>query len=659
MYSICIFAGTTEGRELAEFIGGCGGVSATVCVATDYGQTRISPAENLRVMSARLSADEMAELFTDTPFDLVVDATHPYAVAATENIVEACRRTGTEYLRVLREGSGGAEGAVFAADIPAAVAYLSEREGNILLTTGSKELSAFAPISDFDRRVWARVLPMESSLEACRAAGLTAAHIIAMQGPFSEEINIATLKSIGASFLVTKDTGGAGGFNEKISAAAKAGAQAVVIGRPPQREGVDLSGALELLCSRFGLSRKIYVDVVGIGPGSRDTMTSQVLEAVERADCLIGAKRMLSAFAAPDKTAFEAISPADISDHIHSNRSCRRFAVLMSGDVGFFSGAKKLLPLLEDCSVRVLPGLSSLAYLCSKLARSYEDTLTVSLHGRDDDPAGYVRTNGSVFFLTGGERGVNELCRSLVRSGLGQVRVHIGQRLSYPDESILSATAAELTEGSYDSLSAVLVENDSPDSSRAFGLPDSAFLRLESVPMTKSEVRAVCLSKLCLSEDSVCWDIGAGSGSVSVEMALLSARGRVYAIEKKEDALSLLRQNAERFGACNIIPVYGSAPEACRELPVPTHVFIGGSGGNLSDIFSMLLSKNPHVRIVAAAVTLETVAELTECMKRFPFTETEAVSLTVARDRRAGPYRLMTGQNPIYIFTFQAGTDAS
>ncbi|MCR4772406.1 MAG: precorrin-6A reductase [Oscillospiraceae bacterium] len=655
MYNVCVFAGTTEGRELVGLLSGRENVRLTACVATDYGETMLSPADNLTVLSGRMDGDGMTELMRGRAFDLVIDATHPYAAAATENIASACERAGCEYLRVLRDSSEQGRGAVYVPDIPSAVAYLDKTEGAILLTTGSKELSSFTPLKNFAERVWARVLPMDSSLAACREAGLPPAHIIAMQGPFSEEMNIAVLRSVNAAFLVTKDTGGAGGFDEKISAASAAGARAVVIGRPPQKEGLELSDAVALICSRFSLSRPVSVDIVGIGPGSRDSMTARVVRAVESADCLIGAGRMLAAFSAPGKGTFEAVSPDAISGFIRSHPEYSRFAVLMSGDTGFFSGAKKLVPMLEGFRVNLLPGLSSMSYLCSRLALSYEQAVPVSLHGRDADAVPYVRSNPLVFVLTGGERGVNELCRSLTSAGLGGVKMHIGQRLSYPDESIVTGSASQLADGSYDSLSAVLIENDSPDTAAAFGLPDRAFIRAESVPMTKSEVRAVCMSKLRVASDSVCWDVGAGSGSVTVEMALAAFRGRVYAVEKNKDALRLLKENAERFGAANIVPVAGSAPEACAELPAPSRVFIGGSGGNIKELISLILEKAPAARIVATAVTLETAAELTSCMKQFPFAETEVVSVSVAKGRRAGPYNLMTAQNPVFVFTLQAG----
>ena len=171
--------------------------------------------------------------------------------------------------------------------------------------------------------------------------------------------------------------------------------------------------------------------------------------------------------------------------------------------------------------------------------------------------------------------------------------------------------------------------------------------------MTKSEVRAISLSKLKLAEDSICWDIGAGTGSVSIEMALNANAGKVYAVEKKKDACVLAEENKENFNLVNLDIIEGTAPDICEEIPAPTHVFIGGSSGKLREIIEIALGKNPSVRIVATAITLESIAELKECMEAYFFDDTEVVSVTVARDKKAGDYHIMTGQNPIYIFTMQ------
>ena len=659
MYKLCVFAGTTEGRELVKFL--CAqGAAVTACVATDYGETLLEEAENLTVSAGRLDKAGMAALFSREGFDLAVDATHPYAPAVTENIVSACQETGTEYLRLLRPASGEAEGAVYVPDAAAAAEYLAGTQGTVLLTTGSKELGKFAGIPDFAQRVYARVLPMDSSLESCKAAGLPPAHIIAMQGPFTRDLNTAMLKAISAAWLVTKDGGNAGGFAEKAEAARAAGARLLVIGRPAQREGLSLGETVDLLCEKFGFTPLPEVSLVGIGPGSAGSMTGDARRAIREADCLIGAARMLEAAGEPGKETYAAIAPKPIADYILAHREFRRFAVLLSGDVGFFSGAKKLLPLLEGrCHTAVLPGLSSLVTLCARLGTDYEDVTPLSLHGREGDIASALRDHPRIFALVGGENGMGDLCRSLAAAGLGKARVSVGERLSYPDEKITVGTAEELQNGKFAPLSVALVEASLPGRGVSSGLPDEAFLRGGGedgvVPMTKSEVRAVSLSKLRLTEDAVCWDVGAGTGSVSVEMALLARRGRVYAIEKRADAVALLHQNKEKFRLGNLEVVEGSAPAACEDLPAPTHVFIGGSSGGIKDILALARAKNPEVRIVATAIALESVAELTACMKDKTLAEAEVVCLQVARGKKAGPYHLMLGQNPVYIFTLRGG----
>ena len=657
MYKLCIFAGTTEGRNLAALLAGQP-VAVTACVATEYGEALLESRENLTVSHGRLNQEEMEALFAREQFDLVVDATHPYAAEVTENIAAACAGTGTEYLRLLRGSDGIPEGAVCVPDIAGAVAYLAETQGNILLTTGSKELQKYAALPDFAGRVYARVLPMEASLQSCREAGLTPDHVIAMQGPFSVEMNTALLRAVSAKYLVTKDTGEAGGFGKKAAAAREAGAVLVVVGRPEQRPGLTFTEAVERVFSKFDLTPRPSVALVGIGPGSLEEMTGQARRAIRGADCVIGAKRMLeAAFSDGRQVRCEAVAPGEILQCIRERRDCRRFAVVLSGDTGFFSGAKRLLPLLTDCEVEVLPGLSSLQVLCARLGTSYEDVVPLSLHGRDGDIVPDVAQNRRVFVLVGGEDGMQNLCRALSEAGLGDVQISVGERLGYPDEKITAGTAEELAPKSFDSLSAALIENPAAVPF-APGLPDGLFQRGGGpdgavVPMTKSEIRALALSRLRLTADAVCWDVGAGTGSVSIEMALQARRGRVYAVEKSETALELLEENRRRFHVSNLEAVPGSAPGACRELPPPTHAFLGGSSGSLREIVALLLEKNPHVRIVATAVTMESAAELTAIAKDFSFSEREITCLTAARGRRVGAYHLMTGQNPVYLFTFQ------
>ena len=656
MYRICVFGGTTEGRELISFLNRqpC---EVTACVATEYGKALLPEMERLTVSARRLPVDEIAAMLAAGRFDLVIDATHPYAASITGSIAKACAQTRTQRWRLLRGASEASADAVIVDSTAQAISFLSGTEGRILLTTGSKELAAYAGMPDFAKRVWARVLPMEASLDACAAAGLSPSHIIAMQGPFSEEMNVAMLKSVGAKWLVTKDGGDAGGFAAKNSAVQKAGARLVVIGRPAQEQGMSLAQMMDALCAQFGFTRTPEVFVVGIGPGDARAQTGEVREAIESADCLIGAQRMLAGATKPERLVLEAIAPETIAALIAQHPECASFAVVMSGDTGFFSGTKKLLPLLTGCRVHVLPGLSSMSYLCARLGTSYEDVVPVSLHGRAHDITHDLRKHERVFALVGGDGGMQTLCRKLTNAGLGRVHVSVGERLCYPDEKITCGTAEALATHEFDRLSVALIENPCPDAIVTHGLSDERFLRnLEAghvVPMTKSEVRSVCLSKLQLTKNAVCWDVGAGTGSVSIEMAMQAENGVVYAIEQNTDALALLARNKAAFGMENMEIIAGSAPEACEVLPAPTHVFLGGTSGNLREILALLRERNPNVRIVATAVSLESVGELTAYMKDFNFSE--CVMLQAAKSRVAGRYHLMTGQNPVYIFTLQNG----
>ena len=651
MYKLCVFAGTTEGRRLVELLADAL-VEVTACVATEYGEALLTPRDRLTVSHRRLTEEEMEALLVRERFDLTVDATHPYAAEVTENIARACRRAGVEYLRLLREADALPEGAVYFPDTESAVNWLAGTEGNILLTTGSKELAKYAALPGFARRVCARVLPMEASLSACRAAGLGPDRIIAMQGPFSRKMNAALLEAVSAKYLVTKDTGGTGGFVEKAAAARDAGAVLVVVGRPAQREGLGFEETAGLLCRRFGLHVRPQVALVGIGPGSTGGMTVEARLAIREADCLIGARRMLEAARETGQTVCEAVAPDDILRCIRERQGVRRFAVVLSGDTGFFSGARRLLPLLKDCETRLLPGLSSMQVLCARLGTSYEDVVPVSLHGRDVDIVPDVARHRRVFALVGGPEGAAELCSTLTAAGLGAVRVSVGELLGCPEERLTAGTAAELAGKTFAPLSVLLIENEN---ARPFtpGLPDDAFQRGEAVPMTKREVRCCALSHLALTAEAVCWDVGAGTGSVSIEMALLARKGRVYAIEKSENALALLAENRRSFHVSNLEIVPGRAPEACRELPAPTHVFIGGSTGSLRDIVALVLEKNPNVRLVLTAVTLESVAEMERLIKEFDFTDADITCLNVSRARELGAYHLMTAQNPVYLFTLQ------
>ena len=646
MCNILLFAGTAEGRKIAEYLK-TQGTSARVFVATEYGESLITPGPELQVEAGRLTEEEMEERMAEAPEALVIDATHPYAAEVTENIRKACKNMGRKYLRVLRGSQLSRESeAVFVSSPAEAAEYLSGQEGNVLLTTGSKELKAFTAIPDYQTRVFARVLSLPQVVADCSALGFQGSHLICMQGPFSREMNCALIHQTQARFLVTKDTGAAGGFLEKEEAARECGCQLVIIGRPVQEEGVTLEECLEMLGKREE-TPEIALVGIGMGGSSGATMTAEAQEWCRSADLLIGASRMIEAVAQPGQEVFREYKADEIAAYIGRQKGRRRIAVLLSGDVGFYSGAKKLLALLPE-DTKLLPGIGSLVYFCAKLKLYWEDVKITSSHGRQTNLVGLCSRNRKVFSLMGSDRDVRELCRKFCEYKMEGLTVHVGENLSYPEEKISSGTPEDFLDFTGSPLSVLLVENVRPERQVTHGIPDEAFLR-DKVPMTKEEVREISVSKMRLAVDSVVYDVGAGSGSVSIEMALQALEGHVYAIEKNPVAVELLRANKRKFCADNLTVVEGLAPEALEDLPVPTHAFIGGSSGNLKELLELLLARNPQIRVVINAITLETVCEALEALKALNFKDEDIAAVTAAKSKVVGRYHMMMGQNPVYV----------
>lgn len=231
--NVLLFGGTAEGRELAEWLH-ARGVPFTVCVATEYGETLLPPGADARV--GRLGREAMEGLMAG--YTLVIDATHPYAVEVTKNIREAAETAGVPCLRLVRR-SDGEDLCHKANDLATAAQMLEDMPGNILLTTGSKELHYFS-VPGLVERCFPRVLPVMSSLARCLELGFPPAHIICMQGPFSRELNAAMIHQMGIRVLVTKDTGSYGGFRAKADAAHETGCALLVVERPTREEGLYL-----------------------------------------------------------------------------------------------------------------------------------------------------------------------------------------------------------------------------------------------------------------------------------------------------------------------------------------------------------------------------------------------------------------------------------
>lgn len=681
MDKILLFAGTTEGRNLAEFLEK-NQIPTEVCVATQYGETLLEEGKYLHVHAGRLDETEMEQQIQKQQITLVIDATHPYAVIVSQNIRRACSRTGTEYIRLARKETDASwkqemEDVTEVASMAEAAAFLAKKEGRIFAATGSKELSAYQVIPDYQDRVVARVLSTPEAVSECAMLGFSGKNLICMQGPFTEDLNVAMLRQAQASWMVTKESGKAGGFLEKLRAAKKAGAKLVVIKRPGERSEeieedqkkenlyaiCDEGQIRSLLGKRLGICPKRQLYLVGIGMGNEKNRTVEAEQICQSADLLIGARRMLQSVKTEGKAVFESYKPDEIAAYLAEHPQYETAAVLLSGDIGFYSGAKKLYDAiertegLEQMEIYPVSGISSVVYFCGKLGVSWEDVHLLSLHGRKQNLIDAVKYHEKVFVLCGEKDGIPKICCKLKEYGLGDVKVAVGTDLSYEQERIVQGTAESLMKEDFAPLSVLLICNSDVKKRIGHGLDDDLFLR-GKVPMTKSEVRSISLSKLRLHKDAVVWDVGAGTGSVSIEAASLAKDGVVYAIEKKDEAIDLLEQNKRKFGTDNLEIIKGLAPEALEGLPAPTHAFIGGSSGNLKEILEVLLEQNPGVRVVINAIALETVAEAMQCLKTMAFTDVDIAQVSVAKGKKLGSYEMMMGQNPVYIFSCTGGETA-
>lgn len=663
-----IFSGTTEGKRFSEKLSALH-LPHIVCVATGYGEHVMEQDKYADVRSGRLTERQIYQLIR-AEADIVFDATHPYAVEVSENIHAACTEADIEYVRITRSEDSelfdeDAEIHVFDDAVSCAEA-LKETAGNILLTTGSKEIGIYTAEESIQERLFARVLPSCESIDQCEKAGLKGKQIIAMQGPFGREMDLALIRQFDIHVLVTKSSGLAGGVPDKIRAAKEAGIPVYMIRRPDRKTGLSVGEALE---KYFSSKRRIHIDLIGTGPGDQRLLTAQTQGLIRRADIICGAGRMIREYG--ENRAYPFYRAEEIIP-VLEEKNPERVAVLFSGDTGFYSGCRLLEQKLRawaddkerDLDLKVHPGISSFAYLASRTGISYQDARFESLHGCSDDAravAGVIRTvreTGKTFILLSGAQDVRLLGTELRDHGLGHVKVIVGWQLSYPEETIRTLTCSQCRQIEDAGLYTALVINEKCRPKAVVPvLSDDEMLRGD-VPMTKESIRHLSVLKLGLTEGAVVYDIGSGTGSVACEIAKMDPQGQVYAIDMKEEACSLIRQNADRFRLPNVRVIHGKAPDALRELEKADGAFVGGSSGNLKEILEFLNRKSPGIRVVINAVSLETMAEVGALIKRMRTSNLTVEQVSVARMREAGDYHLMKAENPVMIAAFNLEGDS-
>lgn len=384
--------------------------------------------------------------------------------------------------------------------------------------------------------------------------------------------------------------------------------------------------------------------LIGAGMGTEQMLTEQARQTIQNADVVLSTGRLADGLA-DVRAEIQTLAFSQLAQR--AQESTGNIAILLSGDTGFYSAAKSLTEKLRGSgTVELVPGISSIQLFCARFHTSYDDAVLLSLHGRSGALLAPVSYHHKVIMLTGGENKVHVLCQRLVEAGLTHLTVSVAENLGADTERLVSGTPEQLAREQFGDLCVMMTQNKQPtDSSHA--LRDDDFVRGE-VPMTKQEVRWLASSLLSVKPDEVVYDIGAGTGSVTMELARHATRGMVYAVECKSEAIDLLHRNRVHTGCYNTQIVQAMAPDGLEQLPTPDCAFIGGSRGNMAEIVRALKQKNPKIRVLITAIALESLHEAIEALEHNGFA-VEISCVNVSRAKKVARYHMMTAQNPVYL----------
>lgn len=400
--------------------------------------------------------------------------------------------------------------------------------------------------------------------------------------------------------------------------------------------------------------------IIGIGPGSAEYFMPAARNRMREAHTVIAARRilpMLREVCGAVETEF--LPMGKIKDTLEMIdgllREEKEVALIVSGDPLMYSLYKTILnqEISADWEMEVIPGIGSMQMLGAAFGETMEDARLVSVHGRSRTPGSValcVTENPKVFFLCSKEQGPAWLSQIMLDYHLDDVEVFAGANLSYEDQILESGSPAEMAKKEFPSLCVAMIKNTHPRPvTRPCFLSDEDFERGRT-PMTKEEIRVLILHKMNIHPDDVIWDIGAGTGSVSVECARQAPFGQVHSVERDEAAVHLIEKNRDKFELDNLFIYQGDAAERTADLPVPDKVFIGGSGGKLGEIMKNIAAFDREIRVTVSAVTLETIAEAGEILGNYD-ADYDVIQATVGRGRKIGSYHIMDTNNPVMIFT--------
>ena len=397
---------------------------------------------------------------------------------------------------------------------------------------------------------------------------------------------------------------------------------------------------------------KVYI--IGMGIGDESLLTFKAVKVIEDCDILIGGKRHIENFKNKEKIEIKN-NLSDIVKYINENKDTKKIAVLASGDPFMYGIGSYIIKNVKNAVFENISGISSVQYMAGKCGIPWQDMYIGSVHGRNENISSLISNHKKLALLTA--KNTKEVIKEIYDNGFDDVYIYVGENLSYDNERITAGFAEDLIYNEFFDLSVMIILNNTekPYKFISGGIPDEMFKR-GNVPMTKEEIRSVSLSKLKLLEDSIVFDIGSGTGSVTVECGLIAKFGKVYGFEKNSEAVELTKSNIKRFGVYNCEVIEGDALESIKNIDVvPSRVFIGGTGGNMNDILNVIYNKCQNVKVVINCIVVESIYEALKGLENIGYNNIECVSVSVSRNKKAGNKNMMIGQNTVYIISGEKG----
>jgi precorrin-6Y C5,15-methyltransferase (decarboxylating) len=398
--------------------------------------------------------------------------------------------------------------------------------------------------------------------------------------------------------------------------------------------------------------RKVHI--IGVAPEGASSLLPEARRLVDGAEMVFGGRRLLQMF--PSLSGEKIIiksNLAEVASLIKRNLGRKRMVVLASGDPNFYGIASYLVAKLGKNVFEIMPNVSAMQLAFARIRESWEDAVFVSVHSRPiADIVETVRLNDKLGIFTDGKHTPAAIARVLLEHGVDGYRAYVCQNLGGEDEKVVKTDLPNLVKMKFSPLNIVILlrEKSKTGPRQMLGIPEASFHRRDGL-ITKQEVRAVSLAKLALAENGIVWDIGAGSGAVSIEASFIARKGHVFAIEKNQKDVTIIKKNLRKFNMPNVEVVHAFAPDGLNNLPDPTAVFIGGSGGRMEEILDLVSRRlKPGGRIVINIVALENLSAAVNALKARGFVP-EVSLINIARSTKVLELTRFEALNPVFVVT--------